>query len=189
MTTAALVSQTAEAILMLEQASRLVGSSIRVKGAERVMLVSAIRQRVQAELDECGQFALADFVPLGFAALTLTEMGVRVPEHFGRKDSRGRIREYRRLEEIDTYWEALALARAWWADRPDDVRAIAEWTGLPDLIRTAVAGGSKLPDLELIPVLLNGPDAACPPLEERPTFTERPWWLKHWEPKPWWKFW
>jgi hypothetical protein len=189
MDSATLVGQAIDAILALEHAGRLVGSSIRVPGAERTMLVSAIRSQLGATLDDCQIYSLADFIPLAFARVAATDKQVQFPNYFGRKDSRGRIREYRRLDDEIMYREAVTIAQAWRRDRPNDVPLIAEWSGLPELIRTAIANGSKLQDLELIPPLLDGPDEACPPLSERPTFPDQPWWLKHWIPRPWWKFW
>ncbi len=189
MTYSTLVANSADAILLLEQAGRLLGGEIGVPGMERTMLVSAIRSRAPDELDECQLYELADFIPLAFANVVLTETGARFPEHFGRKDSHGTIRDFRRLDESPAFREALDLARQWWPTRPDDVRAVAGWSGLLKLVQTAVARGSNVADLELVPPLLDGPDESCPPLEQRPRFPDNPWWLKHWQPKPWWKFW
>lgn len=184
-----LVQKSAEAFSLLNQAGRLIGESIRVPGCERVILASAVRSKVGEQLDERQVYALVDFIPLACAQVALANSGVRLPDHFGRKDSRGVIRQYQRLDGEPIYREAFALAQEWWPTRPDDVQEIAEWSGIPGLIQSAVAQGSKLSDLELVPPLLDGPDESCPPHSERPEFPDNPWFLRHWRPKPWWKFW
>lgn len=187
--TKALVRTAAEAIVELERAGKLIGESIRVEGVERVMLVSAIRTRVGEGVDDVTHHALADFVPMAFVRVALADSGVSLPEHFGRKDAQGRIREYRRLDDVAIYRDARALAQEWQPERADDVRGVARWHGALALVESALARGSKAADLEFAPTLLDGPDEACPPLEERPTFPDRPWWLAQWMPKPWWKLW
>lgn len=185
----AMVREAAEAILLLRGAERLIGERLGVDGVERIMIVSVIRSKVRQAVDEVVLYALADFVPMAFVRVALADSGVVLPEHFGRKDSHGRIRDYRRLDAEPIYNESIALAQAWWPRRPDDVRYVARWNGSLALVESALGKGAKAKDLEFAPTLLDGPDEACPPLEERPTFSDRPWWLSKWIPKPWWKFW
>lgn len=184
-----LVRTAAAAILKLNLVEQLMGERIGVDGVERVMLISAIRPSVGKGVDELTVYALADFVPMAFARVALADTGVSLPDHFGRKDSRNQIREYRRLDEVAIYREALALAKVWGPGRAADVRAVAGWHGALALVDAALARGSKAGDLEFAPTLLNGPVEACPPLADRPTFPDKPWWLAQWMPKPWWKFW
>jgi hypothetical protein len=183
-----LVRTTAEAILKLALVEKM-GVSMRMEGVERETLVGAICTEAGSGLDELTRYALADFVPMAFVRVAVADTGVSLPDHFGRKDSHNRIREYRRLSEEPIYCAAMTLAEAWWPGRADDVRSIARWHGAMTLVESALARGSKASDLEFAPTLLNGPDEACPPLSERPTFPDRPWWLSQWMPKPWWKFW
>ncbi|MCA9038170.1 MAG: hypothetical protein KDA91_23760 [Planctomycetaceae bacterium] len=189
MDTKVLVRTAAETILMLRDAEQLMGGRLGVEGLERAMLVSAMRSKVGDGLGEPTLHALADFVPMAFVRIALSDSGVSLPDHFGRKDSRNRIREYRRLDEELIYREAVTLAQMWWQSRADDVRYVARWNGALALVENALARGAKGSDLEFAPTLLNGPDDVCPPLAKRPTFPERPWWLSQWMPKPWWKFW
>jgi hypothetical protein len=187
--TETLVKRSVDGILMLEQAGQLIGDSLRMDGLERAMLVGAIRAKAGGDLNECQLHALADFIPIAFARIAFSDTGIKFPDYFGRRDSSGRIRDYRRLDEEPVYNEALNIARAWWKSRPEDVKTIADWSGTSTTVKNAIAKGSKLEDLEVAPTLLNGPDEACSPISERPTFHDNPWWLKHWIPRPWWKFW
>lgn len=184
-----LVVATAEAILKFGHAEQLLGAGMRLPGSERVLLVAAIRAELGDDLDEPTLYALADFVPMGFTRVVLVGTGVSLPEHFGRQDSRNRIRKYGMLKDEPVYTCSLALAQSWFPSRADDVRYIAGWHEAFTMVETALARGSQAADLEFAPTLLNGPDSACPPWEERPTFPDRPWWLAHWKPKPWWRFW
>jgi hypothetical protein len=174
-------------MVQLGLAEKLLGERLDLAGAERESFVGTIRSKVGTDL--CALYDLADFVPMAFVRVALADTGVCLPDHFGRKDSRNCIREYRRLDEVPVFREALELARGWWPDRPDDVRSVARRSGAMALVENALARGSKASDLEFAPTLLNGPDEACPALAERPTFPDRPWWLAQWMPKPWWKFW
>lgn len=183
------VSKAAEAILLLEHAGNLIGSSLKMDGMERIMLVSAIRSKLGNELDECQIYAFADFIPMAFARIALQETRVTLPDHFGRKDSEGRVRAYLRLDSDAVYNESLNLAQQWSKTRPEDVKAISKWSGFMGLVEKAISKGSNLDKLEIAPTLLNGPDEACPPLSELPTLPDNAWWIKEWFPKPWWKFW
>lgn len=184
-----LVQKSADAILEMEHANQLMGGGLWVAGAERVMLVSAIRSRVDVNLDDCQAYALADFLPLAFIRVAMSNSDVRFHTHFGRKDSRGRIRQYRSLSEEPVFRESSALAQQWSQVRPQDVVTIGKLSCEQAVVQQSLASGSNAADLELAPPLLNGPDEACPPVAESPKFSEQPWWLSHWKAKPWWKFW
>ncbi|MFO0935770.1 MAG: hypothetical protein U0798_04530 [Gemmataceae bacterium] len=184
-----LVCTTAETLIMLSHAEKLLGQQLDLGGSERESLFGTIASKVGKGIDLRTLYNLADFVPMAFARVALSDTGVNLPNHFGRKDSQNRIREYRRLDEVPIYCEAFELAQSWWPIRPVDVRNVAKWSGTTKMVENALAKGSKSSDLEFAPTLLNGPDESCPLISESPLFPDKPWWLAQWMPKPWWKFW
>lgn len=163
-----------------------------VEDQERVLLASAakVHRKSTEEVDRIA-WEIADFLPIALARIGLTERGAKLDDHYARIDSRGRLRTYRLLSDEPVYRECQALAPELFATRNALAERIAQISVERQTIEAALSQGSRIEDLEAGPPILNGPDELCDPLDQPPTFAEKPFWLLEIEKrnKPWWKWW
>lgn len=177
----------------IEAYAAMLQVGVTLEGDERVLLYGAAKSQLRKSPGDSERMAweIADFLPLALARSKLAAQGVKFDDYYARIDSRGRLRAYRLLTDEPVYRAAVQLAPELYQSQPAVAEAIARISIEDQLVRTALARGSKAADLEAGPPVLNGPDDLCPPLAEQPRLQPEPWWLTklRQQQRPWWKFW
>ena len=167
----------------------LVETQPMIPGEERALLCAAAKTSGEPLVDDTLAAQIADFLPIALGRHELRPLGVELDDHYGRLDSKGRLRSFKLRTQEPVFCDAAVLASGLFAAQRQLSQRLARISCEYQFVQAQLAAGIKAINIKVGPPLLRGPDELCEPWGERPKFDGEPWWLREVkkQQKPWWK--